>query len=148
MFQFNGDNICIAAPPNAGMIPPGMLDIVKRGAKIIEDSIVGDKNCDAIFQALPKGKSITDLFRAGINVHYDPSNDGQLWGWTMPASYPTDVVISQFTIRMGHWSIAGTIVHEMAHLAGADGTSHAAENTLQACKLKSIKGPYDPKIRG
>ena len=148
MFNFNGDSVCLKAPPGAEMIPPGLLETVKRGAKIVEESIIGDKNCDAIFQALPKGKSITELFEAGINIHYDPSNAAGSWGWTMPVSYPTDVVISRFTIRMGHWSVAGTIVHEMAHLAGADGTSHAAENTLQFCKLKSLKGPYDPKIRG
>jgi hypothetical protein len=57
-------------------------------------------------------------------------------------------VISQFTIRMGRWSIAGTIVHELAHLNGADGHSHAAEETLKYCGLQSPLGPYNPHIRG
>ena len=34
----------------------------------------------------------------------------------MPTTFPKDIVISRFTIRMGRWSIAGTIIHELAHL--------------------------------
>lgn len=81
-----------------------------------------------------------------IWLHYDDSTS--VWGWVMPATYPRDVVIGRVAVAYGRWSIAGTIVHELAHLNGADGHSHAAEETLKHCGLQSPGGPYDPHIKG
>jgi hypothetical protein len=149
MLQINGDGVCHAGPPGSHMVPEQYISEVQRGLTIIRDRIRGRERCDAIFSALPRGRTFQQLFDDVTSfVNYDPSNRQGDWGWTIPGTYPKDVVISQFTIRMGRWSIAGTIVHELAHLNGADGHSHAAEETLKYCDLQSPNGPYNPNIRG
>ena len=148
MFTLNGENACFIAPPGAVLIPAEYLAEVRRGVGIVENRVVGEARCDSIFRSLPNGRTFSDLVNSGITIHYDPSNLEGDWGWTIPGRFPNDVVISRYCIRMGRWSIAGTLVHEVAHLNGADGNSHAAENTLQSCRLQSDKGPYNPAIRG
>ncbi len=149
MLSINGDDICHGGPPGSEEIPEAHMDTLRRALDIIQSRIRGTPRCDEIFQALPNGKSFTELFDDPNNwVNYDPSNKQGDWGWTMPGTFPKDLVVTQFCLRMGRWSTAGTIVHEMAHLNGADGASHAAENTLRFCQLQSPRGPYNPRIRG
>jgi hypothetical protein len=82
-------------------------------------------------------------------INYDPSNNGLDWGWTLPRSAPNDIVITCYALRMGVWTAAATIVHELAHLSGAPGgNSQGAELRVRACKLQSKYGPYDPTVRG
>ena len=122
---------------------------MSRALDIINTRIRGHYQCDAIFSALPGGKDFKAWFDdPNVWINYDSSNAQGDWGWTMPGAYPKDIVVSRFSLRMGRWSTAATIIHELAHLNGADGHSHAAENTLQHCGLKSPQGPYNPSIRG
>jgi len=99
---------------------------------------------------LPVGKTFKDLFDdPRIWINYDSTNNGNLWGWTVPGTHPRDLVVSRFALGMGIWSTAATIVHEMAHLNGAPGgASHAAEHTVRACRMRSRAGPYDPHVIG
>jgi len=149
MIRINGDGACYVGPPDSEMVPEKYLETLKAALHIIHTRIRGTKSCDASFQALPNGQALTAMIDiGGIWVSYDPSNVQGSWGWTIPRRYPRDVVLSQFALRMGRWSTAGTIIHELAHLNGADLTSHAAEETLKYCKLQSPNGPYKPTIRG
>ena len=99
---------------------------------------------------MPGGKDFQTLFDDHtIWINYDATNNGQLWGWTMPNAHPRDIVVAQFALRMGRWSTAATTVHELAHLNGAPGgASHAAEHTVKACRMSSPAGPYDPGVIG
>ena len=149
MLLVNNGKVPHAGPHGSGAIPAEYLAVLNQALHIIQLRIVGHYQSDLIFKALPGGKSFQDMFNNLANwVNYDPSNKQGDWGWTIPTRYPHDVVVTQFTLRMGRWSTAGTIVHELAHLNGADGTSHAAENTLRFCGLQSTQGPYNPHIRG
>lgn len=149
MLSINGDGICHPGPPGSHEVPEEYLPTIRRALHIIQTRIRGQARCDDIFRALPGGRTFTTVFDDPLTfVNYDPSNAAGDWGWTIPGTHPRDIVICQYAIRMGRWSTAGTIVHELAHLNGADGTSHAAEETLKYCRLNSAHGPYDPSIRG
>ncbi len=150
MLGINGDGICHGGPPGSEEVPESYLPTVRRALEIIQTRIRGHYRCDEIFSALPNGHDFRTLFDdPNIWVNYDPSNRQGDWGWTMPRGYPKDVVVTRFTLRMGRWSTAGTIIHELAHLDGAPGgNSHAAEETLRHCGLQSPNGPYDPQVRG
>lgn len=149
MLSINGDNICHGGPPGSEIVPERHLPMVRRALEIIQTRIRGRYRCDEIFQALPNGNSFVTLFDdPNIWINYDPANNGRDWGWTMPGTFPRDIVITQYALRMGRWSTVATIIHELAHLNGADGTSHAAEETLRYCGLQSPNGPYNPNIRG
>ena len=42
--------------------------------------------------------------------------------------------------RRIHWTVAATLIHELAHTNGAPGgNSHAAEATLSQCLLRSLE---------
>ncbi|EYF02219.1 hypothetical protein [Chondromyces apiculatus] len=70
--------------------------------------------------------SFTEIVNMGVYVNYEAGNHRD-WGWTDP-SYLHDIVLTPLALRMGRWAIAGTIVHEIAHLNGAPGgNDHAAE---------------------
>jgi hypothetical protein len=150
MLSINGDNVCHGGPPGSLEIPEEYLPIVRQALDIIQNRIRGQYHCDEIFAALPGGHNFRDLFDdPNTWINYDPSGRQNDWGWTMPRSFPNDLVVTQFTLRMGRWSTAGTIIHELAHLNGAPGgNSHAAEETLRFCGLQSPRGPYNPRIRG
>lgn len=149
MLSVNTGAVAHTGPPDSGPIPAEYLRTLERAQTIIQVRIVGHYQSDKIFKALPGRRSFREMFDLLNNwINYDPSNKLNDWGWTIPSLYPNDIVLTRFTLRMGRWSTAGTIVHELAHLNGADGTSHAAENTLRFCGLQSAQGPYDPSIRG
>ncbi len=98
---------------------------------------------------MPGGKTFRDLIDDyTIWINYDPKNNGNDWGWTVPTTNPKDLVITQFALRMGRWSTAATIVHELAHLNGVTGATHVAEHTVKACLMQSGAGPYNAGIIG
>lgn len=150
MLSVNGDGVCHGGPPGSQMVPEAHLPTLRTALRIIQDRIRGRYRCDEIFSALPNGATFRALFDdPNIWVNYDPSNREGDWGWTMPRSHPNDLVLTRYCLRMGRWSAAGTIIHELAHLNGAPGgESHAAEETLRFCGLQSPRGPYNPHVRG
>lgn len=99
---------------------------------------------------MPGGKTFREMFDdSRIWINFDPKNVASDWGWTTPVTHPRDLVVTQFTLRMGYWTTAATIVHELAHLNGAPGgASHAAEHTVKACRMSSPAGPYQPGVIG
>lgn len=135
-------------PPGTTAIPEMHRDVVRRAIRIITNDIVPRHSCSN-FARLPGGRTLAQMIALPIWLNYDPTATGQLYGWVEPATHPHDVALGRFALRLGVWSVAGTIVHELAHLNGAPGgNSHDAERALRDCGLRSPNGPYDPSIRG
>jgi hypothetical protein len=139
-----------AGPPGSGSVPAEYLETVKRGLAILARDMRLDARCNASFSRLHARRSFKTLFDdARIWINYDPVNNGADWGWTSPRLFPHDLVITRFALRMGRWSTAATIVHELAHLNGAPGhRSKAAELRVMQCHMQSKSGPYDPTVEG
>lgn len=67
----------------------------------------------------------------------DPSNDGKLYG----AALGNHITLSKYTLNMGRWNAAATLVHELAHVGGAGGSDTMAEDVLLKCLLKNLHNP-------
>jgi hypothetical protein len=122
------------------------LHTLNRAIQIIDSRIKGYKPCNEAFKALPNGRTFAQVWADPfIWINYDPKNDGHNYGVTNRVS-GSEVSITQFALRMGHWTTAATLVHELAHTNGAPGgASHAAEGTLSRCLLHALE---DPNILG
>jgi hypothetical protein len=123
-----------------------MLHTITQAVRIIDQRIKGSQRCDAAFRALPGGRSFADVWSdPTIWVSYDPDNLGHKFGVTNRVS-GTEISITRFALRMGRWTTAATLIHELAHTNGAPGgNSHAAEGTLRDCLLQGLE---DPNIVG
>jgi hypothetical protein len=116
-----------------------MLDIVKRAVTIIDKRIKGSKPCEAAFKALPGGKTFTDIWnQANVWISYDPDRSGNKYGVTLNSKH---ISITGYTLAMGQWMTAATIIHELAHVGGATGSDTKAEDTLLKCMLKQHHNP-------
>jgi hypothetical protein len=137
-------------PSGSTFVPDEYLNTISRAFAVLQKGMHNAKACNDEFKTLPGGRSFGDLLDDHrIWINYDPLNNGALWGWTMPVTHPLDLVITRYALRMGLWSTAATIVHELAHLNGAPGgASHSAEHTVRACGMRSPGGPYDPNVVG
>lgn len=56
-----------------------------------------------------------------------------------------NITISAYALRMGRWTVATTIIHELAHVNGAGSADSAAEDVLLSCMLRGL---HDPAIIG
>jgi hypothetical protein len=114
------------------------------------------------FKTLPNGRSLTQLLAdSSIWVNFHP---------TMPHFGETnrvggkEIAISITSLRIGRWTVLGTLIHELAHSNGAPindalgNPSPLAERALLACGLgkqseltsgiDDPSTPYDPTIGG
>ncbi len=138
------------APPDAFPVPVEYLDVFQSALQILLAGMRGNKSCNDHFSSLPTGRNFRSLIDDHtIWINYDPSNDG--YGWCVPSTHPNDIVVCQYALGMGRWSVAATIVHELAHLNGAPGgegiprstvEKHSAEFSVRKCRMMSGKGPY------
>jgi hypothetical protein len=78
---------------------------------------------------------------ASVFISRDPSNQQGNFGATLGK----DITITRFSLRMGRWTVAATLVHELAHVNGAPGTDTQAEDTLLSCLLRGL---HDSTIIG
>ena len=112
-----------------------VLDTLKRALFILKHNIRGMRPCNDCFKKLPGGRSFQDVFDdATVFISFDPSG---------PDSGATDdngkdITISASEFKVGRWSVAATLVHELAHVNGAAGDNMDAENTLNCCGLKGL----------
>ncbi|MDB4985973.1 MAG: hypothetical protein JWN04_1151 [Myxococcaceae bacterium] len=136
-------------PQGANALPSKYLPDLQKALSILANGMRLDAECNASFTRLSGRRPFHAWFDdPDVWINYDPNDRGDDWGWTI-ASHPKDVVITQYALRMGRWSIAATIVHELAHLNGAPGSrSKAAELRVKQCHMKSRLGPYDPGVEG
>jgi hypothetical protein len=123
-----------------------LLHTLNRAIGIINGRIKGHKPCNEAFKALPGGRTFSQVWNdPSIWISYDPKNDGHNFGVTNRVG-GQEVSITRYALRMGHWTTAATLVHELAHTNGAPGgASHAAEATLSQCLLHGLE---DPNILG
>lgn len=118
----------------------GWLSTLRRAIQIIDSRIKGSKPCNAAFQALPSGKTFAQVWSdPTIWISYDPDQSGRKYGVTNRVG-GREISITQYALRMGAWTTAATLIHELAHANGAPGgASHAAEATLSACLLNALE---------
>ena len=116
--------------------------VVERALWILKHNVKGMKPCNDCFKKLPGGRTFDDILDdPDVYIHYDPNNGGQFYGSTIGK----DVTVSEYSIRMGRWTVAATLVHEFAHVNGASGSTHDAEATLPCC---GMQGLYNRTIIG
>ena len=128
----------------------GFVRLVQDAFAIITPRITGHAPCNAAFRALPNGRTFAALWvDPAIWINFDPRNVSGDFG----ATSGNDITITAFSLGMGKWTVAATLVHEMAHVNGAPGNTHAAEGTLRSCLLADHENPaiigtrLDPVLR-
>ncbi len=123
--------------------PSAHLDTLKSAVSLIDSKIKGHKPCNDAFKNLPSGKSFHQIWiDSSIWISLDPSNIKGRYGATLSKKH---VTLTAYTLNMGKWTTAATLVHELAHVGGALGTDTKAEDTLLKCLLNSL---HDPLIIG
>lgn len=121
---------------------PKKKKTISDAIHILKNNVKGMKPCNDCFQRLPNGRTFDDILDdSSIFISFDPNNTGRLYGATLG----NDVAITDFAIRMGRWTTAATLVHELAHVNGAPGNDHQAEGTLLCCGFSNI---HDATIIG
>jgi hypothetical protein len=117
------------------------LSTLQHAVRIIDGRIKGTHACDAAFRALPGRRSFVQVWAdQGIWISYDPSNDGSNYGATEFVG-GKEITITEYALRLGVWTVAGTLIHELAHTNGADTVTHDAEGTLKRCLLQTVEDP-------
>jgi hypothetical protein len=110
------------------------LATLKAAIDLIRRQVKGLVPCNKCFSKLPGGRNFDEVFEdASIYVSFD--GGGPNSGVTNRAG-GKEVTISARELRTGKWSVAATLIHELAHCNGASGTSIDAENTLNCCGFK------------
>ena len=121
---------------------------IQRGLLVIAISFIqvfiqGRQSCDDKFKTLPGGRSFSDIMNDdSVWISYCP--DPGTYGYTNAVG-GKDITICQQAFSAGVQTVMGTLIHEMAHVNGADAATHAAESTLPPCFMSSV---YDATIVG
>lgn len=109
---------------------------------ILKHNVKGLKPCNKCFKKLPGGRSFDDILNDNsVIISFDPQTTTNLFG----AALGNDITITDFSVRMGRWTVAATLVHEFAHVNGAPGTDRQAEGTLLCCGFSAL---HDANIIG
>lgn len=140
----------IAVPAGAKR---GMLIWARTKARWIASNI---PSADVYFRTLPRGRSLTELLAdSSIWINYNATFT--YYGETNFAG-GSEIAIGNLAFRIGRWTVLATLVHELAHVNGDDGSGQGAERAVLACGLgkqsELTSGvddpytPYDPRISG
>lgn len=118
----------------------GWLAALRSAIHIIDTRIKGNKPCNVAFKALPSGKTFAQVWSdPTIWISHDPDQSGSKYGVTDRVG-GREISITEYALRMGAWTTAATLIHELAHANGAPGgASHAAEATLSKCLLNALE---------
>jgi hypothetical protein len=109
--------------------------VIEQALFILRHNVRGSKPCNHCFQKLPGGRTFDDILNDDtVVISYSPGNQRNDFGATLGK----DVTITEFSIRMGRWTVAATLVHEFGHVNGAPGTDHQAEGTLICCGFSAL----------
>jgi hypothetical protein len=122
-----------------------LLAVLRAAVTIIDGRIRGHRPCNEAFSRLPGGHTFAAIWAdRGLWINYDPSLAVGDFGASRVGA--KEVTITQFALRKGHWTVAATLVHELAHVNGAPGgRDHSAEHVLTRCLLAGL---HDPHILG
>ncbi len=113
------------------------LKCLNQALFILKNNIKGMKPCNERFKKLPNGRSFDDILNDdSIWISYDDRRSVDWYGITNRVG-GNEISISQETFDIGRWFVAGTLVHEMAHVNGAPTTTGDADDTLLYCGVKS-----------
>jgi hypothetical protein len=94
------------------------------------------KSCNDCFKRLPGGRSFDDVWKDdSVWLSYDSRSDRGWYGGTVIGG--KDITISRKAFDKGAEWVAGTLVHELAHINGAPTTTAEADETLLQCDFKS-----------
>lgn len=118
-------------------------NLLLTAISMIRVFILGRTTCDKAFKSLPGGRSFSEIFNDN-SVWISYCKDPNIYGYT-DAVGGKEITICQHAFGKGVGAVTGTLVHEMAHVNGADGSTHAAEATLPPCFMTAV---YDPTIVG
>lgn len=114
------------------------LAVLQSAVTLVGARIVRHLPCNRAFAALPYGRTLHSLWGdARIWLNFDPSHNGQDYGETTGF----DITITEYALRMGRWTTAATLVHELAHVGGAPDSDRQAEDTLIRCLLPGLRDP-------
>jgi hypothetical protein len=113
------------------------LSILKKSIWIIENRVKGMRPCNNCFKRLPGGRSFDDVWADNsVWINYDSRVDRDWYGVTLGVG-GTEISISELAFKKGRWWVAGTLVHELAHVNGAPINTAVADETLLVCGLKN-----------
>jgi hypothetical protein len=113
------------------------LAMLKKAVWIIENSVKGMRPCNDCFRLLPGKRSFDEVWNdASVWINYDPRADRGWYGRTYGVG-GKEICISEVAFKKGRWWVAGTLVHELAHVNGAPINTAAADETLLKCGLKN-----------
>jgi hypothetical protein len=123
-------------------------------AKVIASTRPG---ANVYFRSLSAGRSLSSLLSdRSIWVNYYVG--ATVSGAVFTLDGVTDIGITSLTFHQGRQHVLGTLLHELAHVAGASNDSTQAEEALVHCGLGTMaelrsgiddpKTPYIPGHRG
>jgi hypothetical protein len=143
--------------PNAEATDPRELNIaalVLRGMNealtFLKDKVRPHTPCNDCFRRLPGKRSFQDIWDdRDVWIHYNGASTSL--GFHRPGTKDIAVCFKSFMSLPGQpgkpnsMQVAATIVHELAHVNGAEGDAakrdNSAENTLRFCLLTQMFNP-------
>ena len=114
------------------------------------------KTADKYFKSLPRKRTLTQLLAdRRIWINYAPD----LYARGIRPGLSNEIGIGELAYVRGKMVVLATLIHELAHIAGApNGESRAAEEALIHCGLgkkseletgiNDPSTPYDPDVQG
>lgn len=123
------------------------LDKVQRAIAILDRYVASGAStttCDPHFLGLAGGRSFRTVWAdPAVILSYNPRG-GNIYGHAEESGQ--DLALTQWCLEtQNRYMVAATIVHEMAHINGADGIEHDAERSVRQCGLREL---YLPGVFG
>jgi hypothetical protein len=107
---------------------------LERALFILRHNVRHMRPCDNCFRSLPGGRSFTEVFD-DPTVFISLDSAGPNRGVSIVSG--NDITISIGEFRIGRWSVAATLVHELAHINGAPNNTGDAESMLNCCGFRA-----------
>jgi hypothetical protein len=108
------------------------IGTVQAALQILRSNVANIPTCDRYFQSLPRRRTFVDVLSDDrVWICYDPTGPGA--GETVGLY----ITIGKKTLTGGRWQVAATLVHELAHVAGAEDINAQAEAALNHCGLSA-----------
>ena len=126
-----------------------MLTVVLAVKKIVE-RLLSDRfvlaACEVTFKALPLRKTLTDVWNdPDVWFSFNSLNHPFAFGTTLQGTKEISIGNFPFIFPDAPGVVAATMIHEMAHVAGAPRDTDEAERTLLKCGFGDY---FSPEIIG
>lgn len=111
------------------------LRMLQRAVFILDSNVKGMRPCNACFKKLPGGRTFDDVWAdSSVWINFEPRDTVGWYGITYGVG-GKEISISMSAFKKGRWWVAGTLVHELAHVNGAPINTTEADDTLLCCGL-------------